>query len=301
MATTTTTMTPYSNTDALFRQWCQHIHDTLALGWTQTADTGQINLTTVTKPAGANTKQGYEIWEMADSLQATAPCTIRIDYGSGAAATYLGVWLTLGTGSDGSGNITGKLFDGGAVAAATLSNNSQDTVSQALYGSADTNRFTFNVGGVGGVTYLVILGIERTKDSSGADTADGFLIAGKSAAATKPSGYTGTVTNAACWIHYCKATGSQPPMSAGWNYVLANESPTAFGSDVGVGLVIPMATVAQQPGTNFAVCRTGDFILSATPAMTLYGASVTYVRLAATVHTNAGAVDGTAVILMRYD
>lgn len=301
MATTTTTMTPYNNTDALFRQWCQHIHDTLALGWVNTSDTGQINLTTVTKPTVANEKKGYEIWRMDDSLQATYPCYIRLDYGSGSLASTLGVWLTLGTGSDGAGNITGKLFDGGSITAATLSNNSHDTASQALYGSADTNRFTFNVGGVGGVTYLLILGIERTKDSTGADTGDGFLIAGKSGLATKPSGFTGTVANNSCWIHYCKATGSQPPMSAGWNYILANESPSVFGSDVGIGLVIPMATVAQQPGANFAVARIGDFILSATPSMTLYGSTVTYVRLAATVHTNGGIADSTAVILMRYD
>ena len=301
MATTTTTMTPYSNTDALFRQWCQHIHDTLALGWVQTADTGQIDLGTVAKPAAANAKQGYEIWRMDDALQGTYPCYIRLDYGAGSSAAYLGLWLTLGTGSDGAGNITGKLFDGGAVAVATLSNNSQDTTSQALYGSADTARFTFNVGGVGGVTYLLLLGIERTKDSSGGDSGDGFLIVGKSALATKPSGFTGTVANAACWIHYCKYTGAQPPMSAGWNYILANENPSVFGTDVGVGLVIPTATIAEQPGANFAVARSSDFLLSATPSMTLYGQSITYVRLAATVHSNSGTADASAVILMRYD
>lgn len=301
MATTTTTMTPYSNTDALFRQWCQHIHDTLALGWVQTGDTGQIDLTTVTKPSIGNTKQGYEIWRMNDTLQGSAPCYIRLDYGSGAVATHIALWLTLGTGSDGSGNITGKLFDGGAATAATLSNNSQDTASQALYGSADTNRFTFNVGGTSGITYLLILGIERTKDSTGADTADGFLIFGKSASVNKPSGYTGTASGGITFIHYCKNTGAQPPMSAGVNYVLANESPSVFGSDVGIGLVIPMATVAQQPGTNFAVCRAGDFILSATPTMTLYGSSVTYVRLASNLHCVNGAIDTSAAILMRYD
>lgn len=299
MPTTTTTMTPYSNTDALFRQWCQHIHDTFALGWVQTSDTGQINLTTVVKPAAANTQQGYEVWRMNDALQATAPVFVKIAYGSGAAAAYLGVWITIGTGSDGAGNITGVVFDGGSVAAATFSNNSQDTASQPLYGSADTNRITFNVGGYNGITYLVACGIERTKDSTGADTADGVLFAGKASIITKGSGFTGSVTTGTFMLALYFGA-SQTPMSPGWSYVLVNENPSAFGSDVGVGIPIPFRGVALYPGKNWAVCRSSDYTLGATPSITLYGGSVTFVRLACNPHLGV-TLETTAPIMMRYD
>ena len=68
-----------NNTDANFRLWCDFINDVLTTaGWVNTADTGQINLVTVTAPVAASTKQGYQIWRMNDALQSTKPCFIRI-------------------------------------------------------------------------------------------------------------------------------------------------------------------------------------------------------------------------------
>ena len=303
MSTVSSSGPLYNDTDAHFRAWCQHFHDTFALGWVQTSDTGQINLGTVAKPAAGNAKQGYEIWKMADTLQATAPCYVRIDYGSGTIATYPGIWLTIGTGSDGSGNITGKIYDGGGVVAAGLVSSGNAT-SYTHYGSADTNRITVMLG-ADSASYHVGFGIERTKDANGDDTATGFLTAGAASyTLQRPFGLTGASSGSYSHLHYTLATGTQTPWATGWSYVLFNENPSAFASDVGVGLPIPMGTVAKQPGTNWAVCRQNDFILGAAPSITIYGSAISFIRTGRSPGVGIGgssSSDDTAAILMRYD
>jgi len=96
------------SSDATFRAWGSALSAALAaVGLTQTSDTGQIDWATVTRP-GTNTAAGYEIWRFNDTLQATAPIFIKIEYGTGSLAFAPQAWLTVGTGSDGSGTITGQ-------------------------------------------------------------------------------------------------------------------------------------------------------------------------------------------------
>lgn len=93
-------------TDAEFRVWCQALHDRLsAVGCVQTSDTGQINLSTVSVP-GTSTYAGYEIWRFDDADQATVPVFFKVEYGKGTTATRNAMRVTVGTGSDGAGNIS---------------------------------------------------------------------------------------------------------------------------------------------------------------------------------------------------
>lgn len=95
------------DSDAVFREWAQELHDALvAVGCTQTADTGQINFTTVTR-AGVNADAGYSIYYMNDSIHATEPCYFKIYWGTYAATDRPRIRIEIGTGSDGSGTITG--------------------------------------------------------------------------------------------------------------------------------------------------------------------------------------------------
>src|SRR3970282_1095232 len=97
------TIYPSNATDAEFRAWVQFVEDTLVTtgGWVVTADTGQMTISTATAPGAGNTKVGYRIYRMSDVLQAANPVFVRIDYGSGAASTSPGMWLTIGQGSEG--------------------------------------------------------------------------------------------------------------------------------------------------------------------------------------------------------
>lgn len=95
------------DSDATFREWGAELATKLdAAGLVQTSDTGQINWTTVTRP-GTSTAAGYEIRRFNDSLQATAPIFLRVEYGTGSSATAPRIRVTVGTGTNGAGTLTG--------------------------------------------------------------------------------------------------------------------------------------------------------------------------------------------------
>ena len=108
MANTLSTYTAMDHTsDAGFRAWGAEFHASLvSIGLTLTSDTGQINWTTVTRPA-ITVSAGYEIWQFNDTLQSTTPIYIKVEYGTGGTATYPAIWITVGQGSNGTGTLTG--------------------------------------------------------------------------------------------------------------------------------------------------------------------------------------------------
>lgn len=92
------------SSDAAFRAHGSELNAKLVLvGCVQQADTGQINWTTVTR-AGISASAGYEIWKTP-----AGNVTFKLEYGSGNATTVPAHWLTFGTGSNGSGTLTGQL------------------------------------------------------------------------------------------------------------------------------------------------------------------------------------------------
>jgi hypothetical protein len=101
--TTTSWTSPSLNTStATFQAWGSELSAKFALvGCVQTADTGQINWLTVAWTATINTAQGYEIWRNSDSS-----IFFKVEYGTGST-NLPSLWITAGTGSNGSGTITG--------------------------------------------------------------------------------------------------------------------------------------------------------------------------------------------------
>jgi hypothetical protein len=93
--------------DAAFRAWGSSFSNALlTVGLTKTADTGQIDWLTVTKPLANNTA-GYEIWRFNDALQSTMPIYMKFWFNSGTNIIYPTMNVQFGTGSDGAGNLTG--------------------------------------------------------------------------------------------------------------------------------------------------------------------------------------------------
>jgi hypothetical protein len=127
---------PWDNSlDANFRAWAKFIADALlAFGWTRAADTGQIDWATVARPTAANTPQGFEVWRSGDAL---TQMFLKVEYGSGSNALHPGLWLTLGTGSNGSGTITGNVSTRQQL---TAGGNTTGNVS--LRFSGDASRFS---------------------------------------------------------------------------------------------------------------------------------------------------------------
>lgn len=105
MTTATTNTTVEHSSDATFRTWvAEVIAQLLAVGLTQTADTGQINTSTVTRP-GTATAAGYAIFRFNDTAHSTTPVFIKLEFGTGSAVTEPAMWITVGQSTNGAGTI----------------------------------------------------------------------------------------------------------------------------------------------------------------------------------------------------
>lgn len=251
-----------NSTTPLWRAWVSFIDSMLTTGgWVNTTDTGQLTISTSTPAAGTNTKVGYRVYHMGDTLQATAPVFMRVDYGSGSAINTPSFWITLGTGSDGAGNITTVTFGPAQVQASTNGANACDS-----YGSADTNRLQLLMFVRSGANDLLIFSIERSKDSTGADTADGLMLA-----------YNNVSNGVQTMQYVVRAGGGQPTGESGLSIVLSNISgTTGFGSNVGVALGQWFKGFAQQPGLGIIAVNSADYVAEAPITMSVYGTSHTF-------------------------
>lgn len=256
------TITMQNTTDAFFRQWCQFVFDTIVTtgGWVQTADTGQMNFATVTHPLALNTIMGYIIIRMADTLQATAPVYLKMEFGSGSAANTPQITITFGTGSNGTGTLTGAM--GGSSMQCSAGTSS--VLATHCFGSADTSRFQLMLFTSASFVNLVVISVERTKDSTGADTSAGLL--------TTWGNNGGPVFTA----YYIRTGGAQPTTETGINLVMSNLTSSAFSSDIGVGFPIHFRGIAQQAGLGVIAVNSGDFVAEAQFSLSVYGATRTY-------------------------
>jgi hypothetical protein len=260
MSSFTATPSNFTNSsDANFRSWGSYVAARfLAVGLVQTADTGQINWTTVLAPVAANTVQGYEIWRFADTLQATAPVYFKVQYGSGSSSANNPLMqFTFGTGSDGAGNLTGTLsttMAAGFTAYATAG---------SLFGSGSTNRFcmvTFN-----GATQGLYFGFERTLDSSGEPTSEGVWFFGRANINSNSLGIG----------FWNRSTGMVGPAWA-VNNTFAGMFPDTTGItgvQTIVAPVFPEKGVFGNPVLSCCGYLTGDIAPSSTPTIYAYGAA----------------------------
>jgi hypothetical protein len=99
-------LAPDMTSDATFRAICAAISGQLDSYLPKTSDTGQVNTATVTKAGSANTAAGYEIRRSNDGL---TNYYIKVEYGCGGSTSWFSMWLTVGTGTNGSGTLTGQV------------------------------------------------------------------------------------------------------------------------------------------------------------------------------------------------
>lgn len=209
MTTATTTSVLDQTTDVAFRNWVAEVIAQLtAVGLTQTSDTGQINTSTVTRVAGLQTAAGYAIFRFNDSLQSTSPIFMKFEFGTGSIATTCpGFWVTVGTGSNGSGTITG-VTTGRCPVAINLAQVSSVTnyISRYFYSATlGVLWFSFKLGGcTGGVASWGFFYIARSNNGSGTPSADSYLCITNQNSVT-----LGAVSNAGTAFNYSYNTGAQ--------------------------------------------------------------------------------------------
>jgi len=205
-------------------------------GWIQTSDTGQTASASFGSATGTVASLGYQIWCMNDSLQGTYPVFVKLEYGAGwvYSPSYnypnAGVWVTIGTGSNGSGTITGIICARQLVTWA--SNVTGNGASCPSYTSASSNRLCCTLF----VTYNPIgFGIERTKTSTGTDATDGVLFS--------------FFNNAGMYTQYCPFTGTI--RAANLSSFDLTTAPTDLSDGVGNIAIIPPFILGQYGPTNY--------------------------------------------------
>jgi hypothetical protein len=292
-----------SSTDANFRSWGSAISAALAAtGWTATTDTGQINWTTVTTPAVA-TFAGYEVWKWSDTNQTACPVYMKIRYGNNANATKGPmIEVTVATGSDGAGNLTGNST--GAIALVSTGD--------SLAGQGGVNTFecdyTNAAGRFGMLLYrdltavngAMFLSIERSCDNSGAYTASYVTVT-----ANKVGG------NCNQWTLMAQGTGGVWRVNNNTNTmatgqiccasVSANTTATTFGTNTAFSPVFPLLGKIDNPCRNVGVVKTGDQSEGATFTVNLYGVSHTFLYSKHANFAGFGASTGNNGVAMRWE
>ena len=173
MTTATFTTVVDQSSDAGFRTWVAEMITQMAgVGLVQTSDTGQINTSTVTRAAANTHAAGCStIWHFSDSS-----LYFKLEFGSAPAATEPQMWVTVGTGSNGTGTITGQtstrntICNGGAPVSTSTT--------YVSYICATTNAFAlaWKTNGISNLYPIAYLCVGKTVDGTGAATTTGFGV-----------------------------------------------------------------------------------------------------------------------------
>lgn len=282
MSSATVSFALISDTDANFRIWGKAISDQLKTSWTQTSDTGQIDWSTVLKPAAISTVQGYEIFRSNDASGGIVELYFKIEYGSSAGgATAPAIWVTAGWASNGTGSLSGvtssrHLFNIGGAASGTIVTNNLGVGTgwcALMLGTAASNNFYFS--------------IERTKSSSNADQNEILLIGNQS---------NGTTV--------CQVIGQSAAYtveSSGGALIPTAANAVVSGS-VGLGLWFGQKGGFTNPSLNILGCATGTLgAPQGTLSITTYGSSHTYIINVTSVNIHRFGGNTSTNVLSRFD
>lgn len=256
MGTSTVSKVCDNSTDANFISWAKAISDAfIAFGWTRTADTGQINWGTVTRPLSGNTAQGYEIFALNDTLQATAPFYLKIEYGSGSSTNNPGLWLTLGTGTNGAGALSGT-----TTARLQVGCPSSVNAVQTCKFAGDNNRFVCALWPeYNNASNLIAFGIERTHDGDGDDTDTAAVVF--------------AVTTSIKNVMVCPTagTGAAPATESALGVLTPTAASSVRGTAFGLFYIYPFLGPALNPLRNAAVYFNGEITANLEISADLYG------------------------------
>jgi hypothetical protein len=284
MATQTLSLPAYLSGDADFRTWGKGVSDAIAAtGLVKSADTGQIDWTTVARPA-ANGVAGYEIWKFTDAMQATLPVFIKLEYGVGAAADRPQVAVTVGTGTNGAGAINGQANTRNQLLSANSKANG-DKLATYISGNGRGLAVCTNLDPTtSGFSQGVIVG--RTVDATGTPTADGIV--------------TYSWRSGSSQYQVIPAAGSVPaPVSGGLPVVPTGGQRSTVGADV--ALLVPTVLLGKVRYTEMCVAYEHADIGELGPFQANnFGVQHTYLPLGDGIQTTIHALGSTAVTVALF-
>lgn len=176
----------YSSQAQYVGQWAGHvgpISQALRAVAPRTADTGQLTLATMngTGSVPASTTY-YEIYAFADALQASKPIYVRIEYVTSANSLYTSMNVAVGTGTNGSGTLTGILYVAQQFNNAAAGSSNVAGLARAVYTASGDGSYLSLLMGVqptaGPTSPDLLQGfvIERTRDADGTANGNGYVV-----------------------------------------------------------------------------------------------------------------------------
>ncbi len=277
MSTATITTKSYFNGAGLGDPLMTAISSVLtSAGWTRTADTGQTASFAAVNLAVTPTNQ---IWKMNDSLAGASPIYMRIDT---RAASQILFDFTFGSGTNGSGTITGQI--GPKITAYPGSYN--NTTTMPSYFSATADSFQMYLFHSTTITYPLFFVMERTKDNSGNGTADGISVVVKES-------IDGTRQ------FYLPRTGGYVPYSEVKCFYPTGATSLANGGNVSVAPIVVGNTV-ELKGSMLGVVGYANADLTAfnPVSISVLGATHTYLP---TSHSIGSSLSTSAMFAMLYE
>ena len=274
-------------TSVLFRGWVQGIHKALEeVGLVQTSDTGQINTETVENPGSTNTEAGYEIWRFNDVRQATAPVYFKIAYGAGANVNRARLWVTVGTGSDGSGTITGtKTINNSGLNNMTMSFTPSESMTGIIHCAHDAD-----------VLLVYLNGENEASESS--FNAYGFAIERLRDPTTKAI----VGENATCLVAWSGspahksmttelAAGEFTGFTSNGGTLISQEATAKIGSDIYLGVLYPSVKKVFAPLVSVLGAKEADVATGEEEEVVIGGKTRNYLA----IRTTSGFIGVTGV------
>ena len=264
--------------DAGYRAWGGEISSYLStVGFVQTADTGQVNWTTATRPA-VNISTDYEIWRFNDSLQGTAPIFFKLRYGTGSNLAYPVMVLdAVGTGSNGSGTITGQ-----TTSAAQWICYTTDSVNAGSF-----NCYACHTDGVGWLLFRqgetpdrFFFAIARTSDNTGAFTGHGCVVLYHSAGSSAATRCGSQSIRFAATSETFQFAGQGTADSNNFFILPGSETDTSVGGDTQATVCIGVFPEFKPCG-GLGVAMLSELAVGSTAAISFFGGSATstYIQL----------------------
>lgn len=230
-----------------------------SFGWQLSGDTGQTDPSGASSP-GTNTDAGYRIYNTNDG---GTTVYMKILYGEGGSANIPRLTISLGTGTNGSGTLTGN-----TMTAVTLSHVSDNSGTHRLYMSGTAGRLMIFLGDSNTTANLLCgISIHRSIDSSGAATNTGACVFIE-------------YSNNSYKQQYLPLSGTVPSAESQWVAAFPSGASHIVGSAVMTGHPVTWdASGAHYPTPAVAIGGTTDFTVGSpgnTTTITLYGTSRTF-------------------------
>lgn len=279
-----------STTDANFQQWVQFIDNGfINSGWVHSSDTGQINPATVTHPV-QNTYAGYIIYNPNDALASQFKIYVRIDFGSNNSATPgPAIKLTIGTGSNGAGTITGSNVVS-ISGTGTTPSTSCFTGSVSVAGTGATTYDSYASGDSGGrISFLLwrnaavatttMFGLERSLDANGNYTAAYYTVWTAGSGASSNGSQLWAVFPIGVTIGSYNMNVNPATNMGAFPLIQNNGSATTytFGPTSVVYPVFPLIGRVDNPITSLIGIFSADQTEGAQFSATMYGTSHNYI------------------------